>query len=1437
MPGRIGFRTAVSHSLEPLPGNRSINADFPAHPAMRATPSAPEQRSRLRASGPTSSPFHPEHEPMWRSNIGDQRVRHAPDAPDMQQQPASGQASAPRPEGSRAVRASNETLAPLAANRWSVLGSASNAGFRRSTMALPKRPEPADGGVDASSQVGDPRSNAAAIATYADEGCPADEVLKLTTSLLRIGGDFARSMALFAAVKDAGICPNVVTYSAAISACEKAGRMDEALVLLNELKAIDSDDPMMRPNVVTYSAAISACEKAGRADHAVALLGELKALAAHDPTMRPNVVTYSATISACEKAGWVDEALALLDELRALGQSDPALRPNVITYSAAISACMGAGQADRARWLVAQAIQDEVVLSDAGYDARANTLDFHANLVFREPAPSSRPVGVAAPVALALMSYHGHRGSQNGGTHYIVGQHGGDAIKSAVLETLNRVRPRAYVVSPTNAGMLIATAPDPYAVWSAEDDLPPSPRAASSALPDALADRLRAMWPQAGASEALAAGQSDAMSIDDAEAMSSDEEDDGLIRFHADPAARAAQLRDLKARVREAATAEDVLVLVEAAGRLRAEAAERYPGASAEQLKDAFLPGSENVDSNFRRLNDMRLDCDDAAQAWQAASDHYRSARDAALKLNLPGDFVTPLETAEAECEAQATRLEITHGLLDGIWRFKGGRQSFDAGHPKSLDVVLKPLQRALALGNAEALATLPFRDVPIQAEFNDQLNIIHGDAAQLASAGGGVLPLALLNRLRPEAQAARRAMSAAMSAEIVKTIALLGPALKGEMPAAAAPEPMLIDEPGVSERAVGVALTELIAHLTPGIESARRLAALAQSHEAGALSVDDQVRAFGLWHRTVEVFGRAQQAFEAVAASGWPSEALSAPDVQALHAEIRQGYDAGVGKMQAMAGRVFAAMWEQVRGSLGQVRDAQTVAQLMARMHVPDELGIHVADCCQHMRSCVEDAPVALRAGGIDAARMVAPFTALQAFLRITRQPLAQPEQLLPTAAHLLQVVTLAKEAGAGAASALKPALHAFSTFCADLRMQLVHTAHRIERREVSTLCTSVSPDIWAAATRVEHRLRALVDPKAVTGQGITSAGTAEEPSDAAMAAAADMAALRLEQRREGLLALPPGVPAALTRKQAGSALLLRGIAAAGRLTAELIRCHERAAPAMGEANLAQRAKALGKIAAEVQAAGAKAGEAFVDTVTLGDAPESASPNSEAALLSAAVSRCEFLAEYMRFCVQTLADLAAGRRNAQSRIRQPASDASAYVREADAIQGIHDDIVDRLYEACERVVGLIEAKPAIGDTREAIDAETNFVHELVDSLEWRAIVETDMTQRAWMRATLDVAAVSIDHASRDVLQGMSTMLAKIEDDLRESKGRLVRYAEKTGDQAYRASLKLEDVTLGVGVARAQTRLIDRLNAPAGASRAQPSKSKGKGTKGKGKAK
>ena len=53
-----------------------------------------------------------------------------------------------------------------------------------------------------------------------------------------------------------GLLLNVITYSAAISACEKGQKPQQALHLLQELQLRG-----LLPNVTTYSAAISACEK------------------------------------------------------------------------------------------------------------------------------------------------------------------------------------------------------------------------------------------------------------------------------------------------------------------------------------------------------------------------------------------------------------------------------------------------------------------------------------------------------------------------------------------------------------------------------------------------------------------------------------------------------------------------------------------------------------------------------------------------------------------------------------------------------------------------------------------------------------------------------------------------------------------------------------------------------------------------------------------------------------------------------------------------------------------------------------------------------------------------------------------------------------------------------------------------------------------------
>jgi pentatricopeptide repeat protein len=126
-----------------------------------------------------------------------------------------------------------------------------------------------------------------------------------------------------------GIQPNVISYSAAISACEKAGKHQSALDLLREM-----DTKGIQPDVISYSAAISACEKAGKHQSALDLLREMDTKG-----IQPDVISYSAAISACEKAGKHQSALDLLKEMDTKG-----IQPNVISYSAAISACEKAGK-------------------------------------------------------------------------------------------------------------------------------------------------------------------------------------------------------------------------------------------------------------------------------------------------------------------------------------------------------------------------------------------------------------------------------------------------------------------------------------------------------------------------------------------------------------------------------------------------------------------------------------------------------------------------------------------------------------------------------------------------------------------------------------------------------------------------------------------------------------------------------------------------------------------------------------------------------------------------------------------------------------------------------------------------------------------------------------------------------------------------------------
>ena len=75
---------------------------------------------------------------------------------------------------------------------------------------------------------------------------------------MKKGGKWERALSLRDEMRERGVTPNVISFNAAISACEKGGKWERALSLLDAMR-----ERGVTPNVISFSAAISACEKGG----------------------------------------------------------------------------------------------------------------------------------------------------------------------------------------------------------------------------------------------------------------------------------------------------------------------------------------------------------------------------------------------------------------------------------------------------------------------------------------------------------------------------------------------------------------------------------------------------------------------------------------------------------------------------------------------------------------------------------------------------------------------------------------------------------------------------------------------------------------------------------------------------------------------------------------------------------------------------------------------------------------------------------------------------------------------------------------------------------------------------------------------------------------------------------------------------------------------
>ena len=209
---------------------------------------------------------------------------------------------------------------------------------------------------------------------------PSRETCEIALKALAEGGELAKSLNVFAVMRQKGLAPRKSTYTALILSCAKAKepKCDEAFEIFYRLReegsvepnramfaalidcairagkesyAFDAFDAMKEANIpptmATYNRLIHACGQKGTANglrDAVRLYEYVLAQNAAD--LRPDAYTYGSLIAACAKVRDATKALSLLDEM--LEKSDE-VYPTTVVFNSCITACGQAGRWEDAR--------------------------------------------------------------------------------------------------------------------------------------------------------------------------------------------------------------------------------------------------------------------------------------------------------------------------------------------------------------------------------------------------------------------------------------------------------------------------------------------------------------------------------------------------------------------------------------------------------------------------------------------------------------------------------------------------------------------------------------------------------------------------------------------------------------------------------------------------------------------------------------------------------------------------------------------------------------------------------------------------------------------------------------------------------------------------------------------------------------------------------
>jgi len=112
------------------------------------------------------------------------------------------------------------------------------------------------------------------------------------------------ALSLLQDARDLGLEPDTIVCNAALSACERGGQWEEALLLLREMDCVEGSPP----DRVSYNTAIAALSRGGQWRMAVELLDEMPRVVA-PPHNTPDAHSFGAAISACGRGGQVGNGL------------------------------------------------------------------------------------------------------------------------------------------------------------------------------------------------------------------------------------------------------------------------------------------------------------------------------------------------------------------------------------------------------------------------------------------------------------------------------------------------------------------------------------------------------------------------------------------------------------------------------------------------------------------------------------------------------------------------------------------------------------------------------------------------------------------------------------------------------------------------------------------------------------------------------------------------------------------------------------------------------------------------------------------------------------------------------------------------------------------------------------------------------------------------